>query len=398
LLSTEDTQGSVLPEIAVSGNSVHVIWFDDDYGMLYRRSLDGGSIWQQIDSIIPGVDYSSIHAAGDTIYIAGITSSGGILKFTKSYNGGNNWLPIIDVTHARANPTLRLISNNILALAVSYRALPGGVCEVYSILSYNGGETWLDSMIISEDDAIGSQHPAMDTDYSSGIHITWYDYKYSPYPWTGDIFYRASRDSGDTWEEIDSLTIEHRAVASDILTEGNDLHLVWEDDRNDFNNNFEIYYRMSTDFGQTWGSEVRLTEAPEWSISPSLACGNNYLHLFWSDQRDDPINRTDEIYYKRKYLYGINETEYPTFNSVNLFLKCPTVLTKKEQIFYGLGENKQGKVFIIDAAGRVIDNLPVHQSSGYFVWDFNREVQNGVYFIMLRAGDESVIRKVIKIE
>ncbi|MEO0095189.1 MAG: hypothetical protein ABIL66_04780, partial [candidate division WOR-3 bacterium] len=65
MLSVEDGQSSVLPEIAVSGNTVHVIWFEDDFGVLYRRSTDGGANWENIDSIIPGMTYSSIHALGD---------------------------------------------------------------------------------------------------------------------------------------------------------------------------------------------------------------------------------------------------------------------------------------------------------------------------------------------
>ncbi|MEM4168429.1 MAG: sialidase family protein [Candidatus Caldarchaeum sp.] len=399
MLSVEDGQSSVLPEIAVSGNTVHVIWFEDDFGLVYRRSFDGGTTWQQIDSIVPGVDYSSILAMGDTIYIAGITSSGGILKFTKSNNGGNSWLPIIDVTPARANPTLRLVSNNILTLTVSYRALPG-VCEIYNVLSFNGGETWLDSQMVSENDGIGSQHPAMDTDDSGGIHITWYDYKYSPYPWTGDIFYRVSRDSGSTWEEIDSLTVMHRAVASDILAEGTNLHLVWEDDRNGFDNNFEIYYRMSTDLGRTWGPEERLTNAPYHSYCPSLACGGGYLHLFWQDRREYGNNGPSApIYYKRKDLsVGIKENVLSSCSSSSLFLNCPAILAEKTLICYDLGKNKNGEINLIDVTGRVIGTVPVHQVSGELVFPFNKEVQDGVYFLMLKAGKECVIKKVVKVK
>ncbi len=396
LLSVEDSQSSVLPEVAVSGNVVHVIWFDDDYGMLYRRSLDGSTTWQQIDSIIPGVDYSSIQAIGDTVYIAGITSSGGILKFTKSYDSGSSWLPIIDVTQARANPTLRLVSDGILDLVISYRALPG-VCEIYSVLSFNGGGTWSDSQVVSDDDGIGSQYPAMDTDDSSSIHISWYDYKYSPYAWTGDIFYRASRDSGNSWEPIDSLTVMHRAVASDILAEGNNLHLVWEDDRNDFGNNFEIYYRMSSDLGQTWGSEARLTDTLNRSCGPSLACDGLYLHLFWFDLRDDPNNIVGEIYYKRKTLTGIRETDAVKYLPSGLSLDCPTVLSLRRNftVRYDIGNRVEGEVKIMDITGRVLETFPVYGISGELVLVFNKEVCDGVYFIMLRAGEEYTTKKVL---
>ncbi|MGQ9665622.1 MAG: T9SS type A sorting domain-containing protein, partial [bacterium] len=245
------------------------------------------------------------------------------------------------------------------------------------------------------DDGIGSPHPAMDTDDSSGVHITWYDYKYSPYAWTGDIFYRASRDSGNTWEPIDSLTVMHRAVASDILAEGNNLHLVWEDDRNGFDENFEIYYRMSTDLGRSWGPEERLTYANNWSRRPSLACDGQYLHLFWFDLRDDPTNRVGEIYYKRKTLVGINDTQPVKYLSPCLSLDCPTILRRNSSIRYDLGSNKDGEIELIDAMGRVIETFPLHHVSGEFVFPYNKEVQDGVYFIMLKAGLTYITKKVV---
>jgi hypothetical protein len=394
LLSEEDEQSSILPSVAVSGDTVHIIWHEYDYGLLYRRSLDGGSTWQDIDSIVPGMGYSSIQVAGDTIYIIGI--SAGSLQFTKSINGGNNWEPVLDITSASASPTLRNISNDASNLVVSYRGYP--TVETYIVRSFNAGQNWLDSQIVSDDDNIGSQRPAMDTDDSSGIHITWFDYKYSPYPWTGDIFYRASRDSGNSWETIDSLTTQHRAVASDILAEGNNLHLVWEDDRNDFGNNFEIYYRMSTDLGQTWGVETRLTDALEWSISPSLACDHQFLHLFWSDQRDDSINRTDEIYYKRKDLSGaIIETN-----------KSSLVLNLKFDVYpnpFGTDIRLQ----ITDERYKEIENIKIFDVLGKEVMVYKmrkkereiridcKDLPAGVYFLQVEAGKERLIKKVEKV-
>jgi hypothetical protein len=400
MLSVEDTQSSTMPQVAVWGNVVHVIWFEDDFGLLYRRSMDGGESWESIDSIVPGMTYSSICAIGDTVYIAGTIGSLGVLRFTKSYDGGNNWQPIIEITRASSSPRIRSISADVFSLIISYAKGGSPVCtEVFQVLSYDGGQTWLDSIMVSQNDSVAGQRPAMDTDDSSGIHITWYDYKYSPYAWTGDIFYRASRDSGNTWEEIDSLTVQHRAVASDILAEDNNLHLVWEDDRHGFNNNFETYYRMSIDLGQTWENEVRLTDAPEWSRSPSLtSSGSKFLHLFWSDQRDDPVNRTDEIYYKRKNLTGIDETNKFRFYSPDLSLNCSTILTRNSFIYYNLGDYKKAEILIMDVTGRVVDNFPVHQVSGYFVLSSNKEVCDGVYFIMLRAEEEYTTKKVVVVK
>jgi len=403
-LSVEDGQSSTLPQIAVSGNTVHVIWFEDDYGILYRRSTDGGTSWEAIDSIIPGMVYSSIQAVGKIVYIAGTIGSLGVLRFTKSYNGGNTWQPIIQITKADAWPRIRVVARDSLILVVTYDNGPSPVCqEIYQVMSYNGGDLWLDSMMISQLDSAGSQHPAMDTDDSGGIHITWYDYKYSPYSWTGDIFYRASRDSGNTWEEIDSLTVMHRAVASDILAEGNNLHLVWEDDRNGFDDNFEIYYRMSTDLGRTWLPEERLTYADNWSCGPSLACDGRYLHLFWVDLRDDPTNRVGEIYYKRKDLsVSIAERNLRPINSAfdidvfpNPFKEMVTIRYMIPDTRYRIGDFS---IKIFDVLGKEVDYEVKRKTvKGETVIIDTKDLPRGVYFVMVRAGGVNLIKKVVKV-
>jgi len=400
-LTPEDSITAVLPSIAVWGSNVHVVWKEQTayyLAICYRKSEDGGNSWSNIDTILKtnqdGWYHPWICARENNVFIVTIKSgSGGELIFVKSTNNGNSWLTPEMITTAKDRPRIENSVIDALLLVVVYG--DGNIPEIYMVRTFDAGISWSDSQVISEDEGISSQCPAMDTDDSSGIHITWYDYKYSPYPWTGDIFYRASRDSGNTWEPIDSLTTMHRAVASDILAEDNNLHLVWEDDRNDFDENFEIYYRMSTDLGQTWGPEVRLTDATNWSRTPSLASDGQYLHLFWVDLRDDPSNIVGEIYYKRKNLVGIDETPIVKDISSGLSLNCPTILTSGALIYYVLGRNKEGELKIIDITGRVIKTFPVNHISGEFVFDFNKEVQNGIYFLMLRAGASYTTKKIL---
>jgi hypothetical protein len=399
-LSIEDEQWSRARGIAVVDSVIHVIWYEEDFGLLYRRSMDGGSTWVKIDSVAPGMTYASICAVGDTVYIAGTNGSTGDLQFTKSYDGGNSWQPVIDITKASSSPRIRTISNDVLSLVVSYDKGGSPVCtEVYQVLSYDGGGMWFDSVMISYYDSAGSQRPAMDTDDSTGVHITWYDYKYSPYPWTGDIFYRASRDSGVTWEEIDSLTIMHRATASDILAEKNDLHLVWEDDRNEFNVNREIYYRMSTNFGQSWGSELRLTNAPYHSRRPSLTCGSDYLHLFWSDQRDNGNSGPWALYYKRKDLsQAIRETDILSLLSTLKFYVTPNPFRQTLSVEYGVGCNAKGVgLKIFDILGKEVVYYDLNEKTDRITID-TKDLSCGVYFVQIQAGGESGMKKVVKVK
>jgi hypothetical protein len=193
----------------------------------------------------------------------------------------------------------------------------------------------------------------------------------------------------------------HRAVASDILAESTNLHLVWEDDRNSFDDNFEIYYRMSTDLGQTWGSEVRLTDTLNKSCGPSLACDGRYLHLFWFDLRDDTTNRWGEIYYKRKsLLVSISENQVFTalpYDKIEIFpIPCSQQITIRNLIQNTQDQTQNTIIKIFDAGGKEVMSCGLINQAEETRVDM-RNLPCGVYFMQIKTGNAIATRKVIKI-
>ncbi len=386
MLSVEDEHSSIMPIIACNGERVYVLWGENPFGVLFRRSTNGGTTWEAIDSIFPGESYQDIFVLGDTIFIAGGRNPGDII-FRTSTDGGITWLPMQVVGYGA------YVRQAISSPLVGFVYQVTRYCqEIMFKRSTDKGVTWPDSMIISHYDSLGSQSARITVDTAVGFHITWYDYKYSPYAWTGDIFYRASRDSGNTWEEIDSLTVMHRAIRSDILAEGSNLHLVWEDDRNGFDENFEIYYRMSTDLGRTWLPEERLTNAPYHSMCPSLACGGGYLHLFWRDCRDSANNGIGFIYYKRKDLsIAISEFHYQDGASEFLTVS-PNPFKEKTLITFFL-PNASGILEVYNVSGCSVFKKGLSgKGRKEVLWQADRA---GVYFIRLRTIDKIIIKKVV---
>ncbi|RKX69421.1 hypothetical protein DRP53_08200, partial [candidate division WOR-3 bacterium] len=305
LLSNKDLINSIMPDIAVKGDTVVVVWFGYQSGVIeYRRSLDGGISWLPIDTINSSfsLGYPSIDIVNDTVYLCAIMSDTGghPVCYTFSSDGGATWDSIRPL-YPQMFPGSRIsVSWPDVHIVFTADDPDSGNTEVFYIGSHDGGRTWDEAMIISHRDDIAGQIP-FNTSWPGGTAVSWYDYKYSPYPWTGDIFVRRRNKFGE-WLEIDSLTTAHRAVWSDILAERTHLHVVWEDERHDPGHNFEIYYRESPDLGITWYPEVRLTNAPYHSYRPALACGGRYLHLFWYDRRDYGNNSWGVLYYKRKDL------------------------------------------------------------------------------------------------
>jgi hypothetical protein len=216
--------------------------------------------------------------------------------------------------------------------------------------------------------------------------------------WTGDIFFRRNVDSVGAWDEIDSLTTSHRAVWSDILAERTHLHVVWEDERHDPGNNFEIYYRESTDLGITWLPEVRLTNAQWNSYVPSLACGGGYLHLFWQDRREYGNTGNAPLYYKRKDLIStiLENNQKEISNVLSVF---PNPCRNSTTITWSLTEFP-AVIDIFDITGRkIFKQVIFEKQNNKIIWEGKnqqgKEVKTGIYFIQLKTEDQTITKKVI---
>lgn len=108
-----------------------------------------------------------------------------------------------------------------------------------------------------------------------------------------DIYYRRSTDGGQTWEPMKRLTdAPLQSARPSIALAGAALHVVWYDLRN---GNAEVYYKHSPNAGVNWTPDVRLTDAPGESLHPTIAATGDAAHVVWFDYRDGNA----EIYYKR---------------------------------------------------------------------------------------------------
>ena len=129
------------------------------------------------------------------------------------------------------------------------------------------------------------------------VHITWYDERDGH----RQIYYKRSLDGGSTWGTDARLTVTSaEAWLPAIAVNGDHVYIIWEDYRD--GNYGEIYFKSSSDGGDTWCPDVRLTNDPAGSIMPSLSVSDSVIHVTWQEERD---NNGGEIYYKRSGDGGI---------------------------------------------------------------------------------------------
>jgi len=309
-LSLIDTYGSFMQDIAVEHNIVYVVWAkassEQDQGIYFRKSTDGGTNWGSICPIaLAGPDYYGLYCPTITVkdslvFVVYQKHIDGhhCLRFKKSLNWGETWSGEIPVSERGSDGISPKMVHNYAGLYVVHAS---GLI-IWCNRSTNWGDSWSDDIFISDMDSSTAQWPSIGADDNGAVYITWFDYKYSPYGWTGDIFLRRSTNNGETWGSIMVLTDNHLCIESDVCADKSSVHVVWHDERhNTGNGNVEIYHRRSTNLGATWLEETRLTDAPYQSGDPRITKDNSKLYMVWVDNRHEPDAQA--VYFKKGAWY-----------------------------------------------------------------------------------------------
>jgi len=309
LISQFDEINSKGPDVAVWNQNVYVVWeyhcsISQDCGIYFRKSSDGGENWLPIQPLaLAGPDYYECYdppiCAKDSLVLVAFAKnidSDGSLRFKKSTDSGDTWGTeiVISETPPAGYPPKLVLNGSGLYIVHEYGL------RVYCNVSTDWGDSWSNDIFISDMESSIAQWPSIEADENSGIYITWFDYRYSPYAWTGDIFLRRSTNNGETWDSIMVLTDNHLCIESDVCGDKHSVHVVWHDERHG-GGNIEIYHRRSTDSGFSWEEEDRLTEAPYESIDPRVTIDKGKVYMTWRDERDYP--EKPSIYFKKGCWY-----------------------------------------------------------------------------------------------
>lgn len=260
---TNDTLYSAASEnnawsIAASGDTIHVVWTSAVYistfsEIYYKRSTNGGLTWDANILIAnqnsPGP--AAVSVSGKEVHIIWTqtpSSQHYDIYYRRSTDGGGSWLPPVAI--------------------------------------YTGGESLYQSITAS----------------GSVVIVTWAEDLPSN---TSEIYVRNSTTSGNSWGSATRLTnVNSIKTYPSASISGQVVNIVWQDDRDANINESEIYLKRSTTGGNSWGPDIRLTNAPGYSWHPSIASVGSTVHVVWDDRRNGL--QSHDIYYKRSSDNGVN--------------------------------------------------------------------------------------------
>ncbi|MEO0094274.1 MAG: exo-alpha-sialidase [candidate division WOR-3 bacterium] len=266
-------------------------------------------------------------ASGDYIHIVwedwrngGSTNTD--IYYIRSTNRGTTWQPEVCLTPNPSNQTYASIATdgpNVHVVWSDYRDTPYGH-EIYYKRSMDNGVSWgPDTRLTFIAETLDCYRPAIAV-ADNDIHVAWETIGFGA---REHIFYMRSTDNGTTWGtpiQVSSSVPGNKYKAS-IAVDNTDVHIVWNDDRHGFPN-LEIYYIHSLDGGLTWGPEIRLTEADNYSVEPCIAVQGSTVYVAWGDERN-PGNM--EVYYKYSTDRGINWSQDYRLTNVSQTDGCPSI-------------------------------------------------------------------------
>jgi hypothetical protein len=388
--------------LVTNGNFVHVVWFDKrdgNFEIYYKRSTDAGMTWStdtRLTNDTARSYYPSCALNGSVIHVIWSDNRSGTdqVYYKRSIDTGFTWSEdtlLTNETPITANYFLPHLASSGSLLIIMWSEKRDGNNEIYYKRSTNGGISWGAETRLTNDP--GSSNIPSVTISGLNVHVAWYDNRDG----NDEIYYKYSIDGGINWDIDTRLTNDiASSFTPTIAVLGSSIHVVWHDQRD---GNWEIYYKLSTNGGISWGADTRLTNDPATSQMPSISVSGSNLHVIWNEFRDGNM----EIYYKRNPTgnpIGIRNITSEIPVEYKLKQNYPNPFNPSTNIRFALPKSGFVKLVVFDVLGREVETLvnEKHFPGTYEVTFDGSNYPSGIYFYRLTTDLYNETKKMLMIK
>ncbi|MEO0262789.1 MAG: alkaline phosphatase family protein [candidate division WOR-3 bacterium] len=442
---------SSFPDIFVNEAGIHVVFSDNTdgfYQIYYTKSQDFGNSFTEPIVLFQGnLDkeylYPSISGYGDSlIYVVASEICDTIytnektyvwkIKGKKSKDGGNTWsnevfiLNAGEITH---RPAIKIFENKINCVSMDYYGqfnprivrnlsidtgntfLPPELVgmDIYkysyspSITYINGSlycvwqemvanhwehsfwNIWIDKepcgnnykKITNNNENIYSYFPSIESDPYGNLHLVYSNLDASMPGNFWQIFYRKSNDYGNTWTEpVNLISYPFSGIYPSIKYLGDGILLCIWANYNSYEDKWCIGGVFSNDTGNTWSPFFQISSYQNFSLFPRIAVKDNYMYTVFEDSRSGNF----DIYFKKFYFTQI----YEMANKISpLFLKSSVF---KDNIELKFSLPYSGYLKIYDITGKEVERLSLNNSKRITL----KIKSSGKYFIRLEGIQKGI--------
>jgi BNR repeat protein/BNR/Asp-box repeat protein len=261
----------------VDGKTVYASWLQNNKSVIdVAKSTDFGRTWQTLvaNQTQAGTDKDILLVHGQDVYVGYDHTQ--TVWVSSSHDGGQTF------TSAKVNHNAKFgwsltggaaidTSGNVYYAWEGYTQNGGakGPVNIYVSKSSDGGATWIETLVdvssappdcsaFSCGWAFLGPGTAMAADAAGKLYLLWNSgtVKFGPQR----IYFSSSTD-GVNWSTKTAVSrapagVEH-AFPAVIAGAAGDVRIAWMDQRN--NPHWNVYYRTSTDGGETWSAEMALS-------------------------------------------------------------------------------------------------------------------------------------------
>jgi hypothetical protein len=282
---------SLGPQIAISGNNMYVVWMDNtrqdanlpgkNNEILFRKSTDGGKTFGSTINLSNNIGFATdqqIAVSGSNVYVT--WNANYEIFFRKSTDGGNTFGSFINLSH---NPGFSYVPNIALAGSTVYVTWGDETPGSFDILlrkSTDGGNTFGSTINLSNN--TGFSYGAKVALAGSTVYVIWGDNT----PGNDEIFFRKSTDGGNTFgSTINVSNNTANSLNPQIALAGSTLYVTWQDNTP---GNYEIFLKISPDGGSTFSTALNLSHNPGVSYLSSVplavagtGTGGSSVYVAW---------------------------------------------------------------------------------------------------------------------
>jgi hypothetical protein len=311
---TNNSSSSSYPSVAVSGSVVHVVWQDFRDGnreIYYKRSTEGGISWEadtRLTNYTADSRFPSVSVSGQVVHVVWYDTRDGNqeIYYKRSTDGGVSWGTDTRLTNNPALSELPSVSVSGSVVHVVWRDTRDGNSEIYYKRSTDGGVSWGADTRLTYNTA-DSRHPIVSVS-DQVLHVVWHDNRHG----AAEIYYKRSTDGGISWEADTRLTnnsAESRTAS--VSVSGTVVHVVWQDDRD---GNYEIYYKRDPTGNPTVPNQVVLVSPSDGEIittdSVTFIWNQSFLYVdrYWLEYA------TDSLFTNSVVDSSITDTTVTVFN------------------------------------------------------------------------------------
>jgi hypothetical protein len=304
---------SELPSVAASGSQVYVAWADDtpvsgsggSYEVWLRASSNYGASFGspiRISTNTGTSDDPSVAAIGSYAYVAWqdstpVPGSGGWTEIwlrVSSNSGVSFGSPIRISSNAYASlyPSVAASGSNVYVAWEDATPVSGSGTgyEVWMRVSSNNGASFGSAIRISWN-TYDSVSPSVAAS-GSYVYVAWEDY--TPVAGSGtqpEIWLRISSNSGVSFGSAIRMSTNIGSSANpSIAASGSYVYIAWQDSTpvpGSGDNRPEIWMRVSSNYGASLGSAIRMSTNAGNSYNPSVAADGSHVYVAWQD--DTPV-------------------------------------------------------------------------------------------------------------